>query len=230
VLLLASVVIGVVTGVFLRSFLVKRLDQQLVQAGGRYSASLEHTPDENDHDADNAVPGQSAGTLGVRLVRGRVSQAAVVNAKGENAPVRLSAGDLTALNRARVGGPARSVDLSSIGDYRIRADRGRDGDVQLTGLPLHPVHETLARLAAVELGVFAGVLVVGGLIGTVLIRRTMRPLARLTTTAREVSELPLTAADTEIPRPIAPTHPASEIEHLDAAFTHMLDNVHEALT
>jgi two-component system OmpR family sensor kinase len=78
ILLLACALLGGVTALFLRSFLVRQLDGQLAAAGGRFSASLERgrlAPGGEDGDADNAVPGQSVGTIGVRLVGGRVSQA-----------------------------------------------------------------------------------------------------------------------------------------------------------
>ena len=127
------------------------------------------------------------------------------------------------------GGPAQTKDLDAVGDYRLQAVSGRDGAIQITGLPLHPVNDTLARLALVELTVFGVVVLAGAVVTTVVVRRTMHPLARLTATALEVSELPLTAAGTELPMPAAPDDPTSEVDQMGAAFTHMLEHVRGAL-
>jgi two-component system OmpR family sensor kinase len=85
ILLAACAVLGAATALFLRAFLLAQLDNQLAAAGGRFSASLEHgqlAPGGDDGDADNAVPGQSVGTIGIRLVGGRVTQAAEVSEDG----------------------------------------------------------------------------------------------------------------------------------------------------
>ena len=232
ILLVASAVLGVVTVLFLRSFLINRLDQQLTQAGGRYSASLERGvsgPGGSDGDADNAVPGQSTGTVGVRLLNGKVTQAAIVTDDGKNENLHLGAADVTALRRLVPGGSPTTVDLRAAGDYRLQAVAGRDGDIQITGLPLHPINDTLARLVLVEASLFGLILIAGGVVSAVVVRRTMRPLARLTATALEVSELPLTAAGTELPRPLVPDDPTSEVDQMSVAFTHMLEHVRGAL-
>ena len=232
ILLVTSAVLGVVTVLFLRSFLINRLDQQLAAAGGRYSASLERgagEPDGNDGDADNAVPGQSTGTVGVRLLKGKVTQAAIVTDDGKNRDLTLEAGDVAALRELVPGGAAKTKDLQAVGDYRLQASAGRDGDIQITGLPLHPINDTLARLVLVESSLFVVVLLAGGVVSAVVVRRTMRPLARLTATALEVSELPLTAAGTELPRPLVPEDPTSEVDQMSVAFTHMLEHVRGAL-
>ncbi|MCW2549564.1 MAG: histidine kinase [Mycobacterium sp.] len=229
ILVAASAVLGVATALFLRSFLVDRLDQQLAEAGGRYSAGLERGQGTNDGDADNATPGQAEGTVGVRLLNGKVTNAAIVTPQGKNRNLDFSAGDVAALRELVPGGSARSEDLKTVGDYRLQAVVGRDGDVQITGLPLHPVTETLARLALVEGALFVVILIAGGAVTTLVVRRTMRPLGLLTATATEVSELPLTDADTELPRTVLPSEPASEVDQMSVAFTHMLEHVRKAL-
>ncbi len=229
ILLVTSAALGVVTVLFLRSFLINRLDQQLAQAGGRYAASLDRGGESAGPEADDAVPGQSAGTIGVRLVNGTATQAAIITDDGTNRDLRFDASDTAALRALRAGGPARTKDLDAVGDYRLQAVAGPDGEIQITGLPLHPVNDTLARLALVELTVFGVVLMAGAVVTAVVVRRTMRPLGRLTATALEVSELPLTAAGTELPRPETPSDPISEVDQMGAAFTHMLEHVRGAL-
>lgn len=232
ILLVTFAVLGVTTVLFLRSFLVSRLDEQLAQAGGRYSASLEHgqnNPGGNDGDADNAVPGQSTGTIGVRLVDGQVKQAAIVTPKGKNRAVVFGAGDIAELRELVVGGHPRSLKLDAVGAYRLQAAAGRDGDVQITGLPLHQVSDTLAELVLVEGTLFAVILVAGAVVSAIVVRRTMRPLAHLTQTALEVSELPLADPGIELPRTVLPTEPSSEVDQMAVAFNHMLEHLRRSL-
>jgi two-component system OmpR family sensor kinase len=229
ILVAASAVLGVSTALFLRSFLVNRLDQQLAEAGGRYSSGLERGQGKSDGDADNAVPGQSEGTVGVRLLNGEVTSAAIVTPQGKNRTLHFSAADVAALRSLAPGGGPRTHDLTTVGDYRLQAVAGRDGDVQITGLPLHPVNETLARLALVEGALFVIILIAGAGATTLVVRRTMRPLARLTDTATRVSELPLADAGTELPRADSPAEPVSEVDQMGVAFGHMLEHVRTAL-
>lgn len=77
-LFVSCAILTAVTAVGLHSYLVHRLDQQLVEAGNRYAVSLEHP---SDHDADNSfssVVGQATGTLGARILRGQVTAAGIV--------------------------------------------------------------------------------------------------------------------------------------------------------
>ena len=187
VLLVACATLGVATALFLRSFLTQRLDDELAAAGGRLSISLENGRGVG-HDGDDAVPGQSPGTLGVRLVAGRVTDAVVVRENGTDQPVTFAP---AALDRVRTGAGPVSVDLRALGDYRVQAVAGRDGDVQLTGLPLRPVGVVLTRLAVIESVVFAVVVSAGAVGTTVLVRRVLRPLETVAATAAEVVRLPL---------------------------------------
>src|SRR6202012_4942788 len=77
--------VAVVTAFALRTFLVQRLDEQLIAAGNRFSLSLEHP---SDHDADNEgdlseTQGQAFGTLGARSLNGTVTAISVI---GHDAP------------------------------------------------------------------------------------------------------------------------------------------------
>ena len=225
ILLAACAVLGAATALFLRSFLLGQLDSQLAAAGGRFSVSLERG---GDGDGDEAVPGQSVGTIGIRLLGGKVTQAAQVGEDGTNRPLAFTPADTARLVALRPGGHASGADLS-IGDFRLLAVAGRDGDVQVTGLPLHPVKETLARLAVIEATLFGVIVLAGGTATAVVVRRTLQPLERVSATALQVSQLPLTAADTVLPDSIGPADPTSEIDRVSVAFDHMLEHVRSAL-
>ena len=241
-LLVAGLVVGVVSELFVRHFLLARVDEQLVSAGGRYAASLEHAgrhrnpageragTDSRDGDADDVIPGLSEGTIGIRVLHGRITQAAVVGDDGATNPVRLDPASAAEVRRIRPGTGAHSVDLHALGDYRIRAVPGQDGDVQLTGLPLRPVNKTLAELLVVEVALFAGLVVVGATAAAVVVRRSLRPLDQLAANALEVSTLALTGGDEPLPTTAAPRRSAREVDQVSEAFDRMLDRVRHAMS
>ncbi|HEU4677030.1 MAG TPA: HAMP domain-containing sensor histidine kinase [Motilibacteraceae bacterium] len=241
VLLVAGLVVGVVSELFVRHFLLARVDEQLVSAGGRYAASLEHpahedsedragVPDTHDHDADDVIPGQAEGTLGIRVRHGRITQAGVVGDDGVTRRVSLDPASAAAVRRVRPDTGAHSVDLHALGDYRVRAVSGEHGEVQVTGLPLDPVDETLAELLVVEVALFAGLVVVGGVAAGVVVRRSLRPLDQLSSNALEVSTLALTGGDEPLPTTAAPAQSAREVDQVSEAFDRMLERVRHAMS
>jgi two-component system, OmpR family, sensor kinase len=231
VLLGAGVLVGVVSELSVRHFLISRLDQQLVAAGGRYAATLQ--PPDGDHrpDADghHVIPGQSAGTLGIRLVGGTVAQAVMVGEDGDTDPVTLNAANTATVRGLQPGPDPRGMDLPGVGDYRIRVVRGPDGDIQLTGLPLHPVNETLLQLFVVEAIFFALLVLLGGLAAGHFVRRTLGPLEQLSHTALEVSTLALTGPEDSLPTTSSPNHSSTEVDRVSQALDRMLDRMRQAM-
>lgn len=104
--------------------------------------------------------------------------------------------------------------------------RGDDQDVLITGLPLHPVEETLHRLEAVEAVVFGAALVATGIAGALWVRLSLRPLRRVTVQAVNVARLPLASGEIAMPEPLADTDPATEVGN---ALNHMLGHIEDAL-
>lgn len=235
VLVVAGLVVGAVSEVSVRHFLISRIDDQLVSAGGRYAASLEHdrqhepAEDKGKHDPDDVIPGQTEGTLGIRLHADHIAQAIVVGHDGTTHPVALTVADAAAVHRITAGN-TQDVDLSSLGDYRVRAAHGHDGDTQITGLPLRPVNETLVQLLMVEAALFAALVVLGGAAAGLVVRRRLRPLDHLAHTALEVSTLALAGGDQRLPSTAAPKRSTREVDQVSASFDRMLDRVRTAMT
>ncbi|MGW8397043.1 ATP-binding protein [Streptomyces lydicus] len=226
-LALACLAVGVTTALALEGFLVRRLDQQLSAAAGRFAVSLEH---EARPDADNRpdTRGQSDGTFGARLLHGTPTQAAVVRQQTD-AAVPLTADDRRALAGLPTDGTGHSVRLSALGRYRVNAVTGDDGDVLVTGLPLHPVEETVHRLEAVEAAVFGGALVITGVLGALWVRLSLRPLRRATTTASRVAELPLASGEVAMPAPVPVADARTEVGQVGTALNRLLGHVGNAL-
>ncbi|MFI7005314.1 sensor histidine kinase [Streptomyces sp. NPDC050145] len=234
--------VGGAAVVELNGFLTERLDQQLSAAGSAFAASIEHpggAPDSggtgNDHDGDEHADTrrQAAGTLGVYERDGRVVDAAVVRDGDDPAGLTadLSAADRRALAAVPVDGRGHRVDLSVLGDYRVMAWPGRDGDTLMTGLPLRGVEDAVRRLELVAGGVFGIALVGAGIAGALWVRWSLRPLSRIAGTARRVSELPLASGEVALPARVPDTRPrSSEVDQVTLAFNRMLGHVENALT
>ncbi|WP_327123628.1 sensor histidine kinase [Streptomyces sp. NBC_01727] len=225
---LACLVVGITTALALRGFLMGRLDEQLSASGGRFAASLEH---EAEPDADNRpdTRGQAEATFGARLLNGTVTQAAVVD-EATDQPLHLTPSDRRALAGIPVDGSGHSIRLSTLGGYRVTAVQGDDQDILITGLPLHPVEETLHRLEAVEAVLFGAALVVTGIAGALWVRISLHPLQRVTARAAEVAGLPLASGEVAMPGPLPDTDPRTEVGQVGTALNHMLGHVEDALT
>ncbi|MFF0288606.1 sensor histidine kinase [Streptomyces sp. NPDC005262] len=226
-LALACLVVGITTALALRGFLMGRLDEQLSASGGRFAASLEH---EAEPDADNRpdTRGQAEATFGARLLNGTVTQAAVVD-EATDRPLHLTLRDRRVLAEVPVDGSGHSIRLSTLGGYRLTAVHGDDQDILITGLPLHPVEETVHRLEAVEAVLFGAALVVTGIVGALWVRISLRPLQRVTAQAAEVAGLPLASGEVAMPEPLPDTDPRTEVGQVGTALNHMLGRVEDAL-
>ncbi|WP_052864263.1 sensor histidine kinase [Streptomyces niger] len=226
-LAVACLAVGTTTVIALEHFLVRRLDQQLSASGGRFAASLEHG---ERPDADNRpdTRGQSDGTFGARLLGGRVTQASVVRDETQ-ATVPLTDTDRRALADVPVGEDGHTVRLSALNHYRVTAVAGDDGDVLITGLPLHPVEETVHRLELVEALVFGAALAATAVAGALWVRVSLRPLDRVAATAVEVTRMPLASGQVALPEPLPPSDPDTEVGQVATALNRMLGHVGDAL-
>ncbi|SDI77586.1 two-component system, OmpR family, sensor kinase [Actinokineospora alba] len=230
VVLLAMVclVIGVVTLVVLRAFLVAQLDRQLTDAGMRASdyVGRDQGPPRGRPPID--APGQGPGTLNVLVYDGRVLDAKLQRTTGsrDDLPTAL----LPTLAALPVDGTVRERDLRGLGPYRLIATRAGPATV-VTGLPMDSVDETLWTVGFVLGAVSLLGLTVAGVAGVVIVRRTLRPLDRMAETARRVAELPLDRGEVALPDRVeaADTDPRTEVGQVGSALNKMLGHVAGAL-
>ncbi len=227
-LLVGCAAVGFATTVAVQHFLMGRLDQQLSLAATRYAVSLEHNDQDTDNHPETATVGQTVGTLGARLLNGRVTSAGVV-ADPQN-PVAVSDDARRAIQGLGADSTPRTVFLPGLGDYRIQVTRGQEGDSLVSGLPIHPVEETLQVVTLTEGLVFVAVLLVIGVIGGFAVRRALRPLERVAATALRVSELPLSSGDVNLHERVPAGDERTEVGQVASAVNHMLVQIESALT
>src|SRR6266540_1969491 len=225
-LALVCVLLGVLTEVTLSKVLYSRMDGQLAAAAGR---SFRANPgDSDDHDLPGPggdrpeveIPqGQGAGTLAARLIGGSVDTAEYLDDQGEVRTLPSAAAELT---RLPVDGRPHTLHLDGLGDYRLLAREMPDGDVLITGLPLAEVRITLVTIGVAEAIVIGLALVFAGVVGAILIRRELRPLARVAATAGRVTQLPLDRGEVALAERVADTDPRTEVGQVGAAINLML--------
>lgn len=211
-------------------FLTKQLDTQLKQASDRAREFGGRPAPGNSGGRSDPLEarGQSIGTLNARIADGAVGNAGFLG--GDATRKSLSPDDEETLLALTPNGIPVDRTLS-FGAYRLSAAQSPQGDVIVTGLPLAEKQNTQSSLVWTMVVVSAGGLVLIGLAGTVLIRRTMQPLEQLSEVATKVSRLPLDAGEVALAVrvPASAANPGTEVGSVGYALNQMLDNVSSAL-
>jgi two-component system, OmpR family, sensor kinase len=225
------VVIGTATTIAVHQFQLNQLDQQLMSAGTRTNAAL-HPPGlpERDENPGPEPPlGQGPGTVTAHYRHGRFDWAKIVNSTG--AWDDLSGAQTTTLASLPPRERPYTYSLPGLGDYRLLVGQAPDGDLLVTGLPLAGLESTQRWLILVELAIGLAAILLAAALGTVIIRRTLRPLRRVAATARRVAELPLDRGEVALPVrvPDVDTDPRTEVGQVGAALNRMLGHVGAAL-
>ncbi|HEX7202581.1 MAG TPA: HAMP domain-containing sensor histidine kinase [Arthrobacter sp.] len=220
--------VGLFSYASMDSFLTRQLDEQLSQAAAR-SNDPGRPPAGGFNGRDPLDSrGQSVGTLNARILNGQVNSGGFLTSNTTRSP--LSSEDKQVLLALETDAPPVDTTLSN-GDYRLIAVRTTFGDVLVTGLPLAAKESTLASLVWTFVFVSLAGLLLIGLVGTVLIRRTMKPLEQLSEVATRVSKLPLDAGEVALAVRVPPSNsnPGTEVGSVGHALNLMLDNVANAL-
>jgi len=232
---LVSVLVGIVTTLTVRQFLLARLDDQVVTAALRQRTGgppggpgFGTTPCAVVPDVPSAtiIIGQPPGTLLGRF--GPTCRSAVVVTDSGRLH-SLGRADLAALADLESDNSPQTVHLS-IGDYRVVVADGLSADT-VTGLPTSQVTDTVRRLALWEAAVALLAALVAGALGQWVVRRQLAPLRRVAATATAVTALPLDSGEvatmTRVPSDL--TDPASEVGQVGSALNAMLGHVERAL-
>ncbi len=186
-------------------------------------------------------PGLGDKTFGARLAHGVFTSAGVVQdttSGAKTVQIKLTAADqgtLKALSAESLPPAGDSLstytrDLPSLGaDYRLTAVLGQDGATLITGLPMTLMNRTLSNVAITSLIVSAVVLLLAGVLGTLLVRLSLRPLERVASTATQVADLPLESGEVELPAGVPDTDPDTEAGRVGTAFNRMLGHIQATL-
>ena len=235
-LALACAVVGGATYLAASRFLLIQLDSQLQASAQLYAAACQKhggpppamgNPPQGGPNAPGcgSFPGQAQNTLDASLHGGRFTSHNVVSGQ-----CVLNQWEKNTLAGLPADGQPHTVNLPSLkASYRLVANTTAGGDVLVTGLPMTSMNATLHDLLLTELAVFGGVLVLAGVLGTGLVRISLRPLRRVAATASQVTELPLADGSAALPVRVLDINPRTEVGQVAVAFNRMLGHVESAL-
>ncbi|MGW6003487.1 sensor histidine kinase [Oerskovia enterophila] len=175
-------------------------------------------------------PGQGAGTINVVYEDGTVRFAGYIDASGTLQ--QLTDEQVAELETVPADDRPHTVEVSDLGSFRAVATTTQRGEPSITAMSTAGVTETLEGYLLVEAGLVAAGIVLASVLGTWLVRRSLRPLDSLADAAVHVSELPLDRGEVEeIPRVDEQfTDERTEVGQVGAALNRMLDHVEASLT
>ncbi|MGH3272493.1 MAG: hypothetical protein ACRDN1_26015, partial [Trebonia sp.] len=224
-LALGCATVGVVTYLAIQRALANELDNQLQAATRVANTCLDHWLDADgdggDNNTDNnnntgqpaqgtsASPpmtpdceGLGTGTLLAYLYHGQWVGYVVPDEITLSAADKATLGAITPSHMPGSGGPpaptyTRNLTSADSGGeaYSITVAADSSGATYVTGLSLSGTHDLLKDVALAEIGVFGAALVLAGVLGTVWVRLSLRPLRRVAVTASRVAELPLESGE-----------------------------------
>ncbi|MFC8303470.1 sensor histidine kinase [Specibacter sp. NPDC057265] len=239
-ILLASIcaTVGIVSHLAMNNYLSAQLDSGLQEAAARSFGPKGPPPNASASPSEpltGSQPdpldtrGQRPGTLVALFSDDADIASAVVQTDGT--AVALSTADLLLVGQVDPAGGPKELELSS-GHYRLQASTAitRDGEVLVTGLSTTERDSILDSLLLATTSVSLAGLGLIGLIGTIMIRRSLRPLDELSAVATTVSTLPLESGEAAIHVRIPPmaSEPGTEIGEVGVAFNNMLDHLTRA--
>jgi two-component system OmpR family sensor kinase len=226
-------VAGAATYVSLRSFLLTRVDQQLVEAqapvGIALTRALEGEEAPFPADGQAGRPLLPPGTYGdLRDTEGNVLNA-----------VTFSYGD------GEVATPAVPAPLPDLEDGIATFSTGSDGDAgvafrvlaqELTGgervfvvaVPLTEVQQTLGRLVVIEVLVTIAVLVALAAVAWWRVKLELRPLEAMAATAGTIAATAGTLAAGDLSPRVEPAEAKTEVGRLGLALNRMLQRIEQA--
>jgi two-component system OmpR family sensor kinase len=231
-----GLIVGATAEIYLRSTLYQQLDARLVDMNNR---ALHRPPGFRSGGGgfpDNPPPGAQVHEIILRVTGTAVLDGGIVvlgtgpDGYYDNQYDGLS--DTTVAKLASVNpNEPTDVDLGGdLGGYRVILTPV-DGGVNIAALPLADTQRTLLQVALVTGGGVLVAVLIAGVAGAVIVRRTLAPLSRVAATATRVSELRLDRGEVRLAQrvPDADTDARTEVGQVGAALNRMLDHVGNAL-
>jgi two-component system OmpR family sensor kinase len=234
-LALLGLIVGATAQIYLRSSLYTQLDTRLVEMNDR----VLHRPGgfrPAPQFTDTPPPGAQVGEIILRISTteldgGIVALTTDSNGDYDNKYAILTAAAVAQLTAVPPNNQPTDVDLGgNLGDYRVVSTPVGDG-VSIAALPLADTQSTLLQFALVTGGGVLVAVLIAGVAGAVIVRRTLAPLSRVAATATRVSELRLDRGEVQLAQrvPEADTDAGTEVGQVGAALNRMLDHVGNAL-
>lgn len=245
VVLLVTVGLAAASALALRTQLVEQVDRGVEQASERLAHGFGDgpdapgqqpdgtggTPDPGDppDDPSRFPAGTGPGSAVLRYDGGEIVLAEYVSPTLER--VALDEAQVAALEDVPADGAAHDVDLPDLGSFRAVHRTTDDGQPVVVASSTESVDATVEKYVLIEVALGAAGLLAAVLLGTWLVRRSLRPLDDVAAAASRVSELELAQGEIDaIPRvPDDLTDERTEVGQVGAALNRMLENVETSL-
>ena len=213
----------------LRSFLLHRVDQQLMASRAAVGRGLRQSPTRTISPATLDQVAPPVAFVEVRNAAGRVVALHVPSSLSGSSPEPRLPTALHPPAAPRVGFPSRERALqfdvgavSGTGRYRVLVSSlPGSADVLIVAVSLDDVTATLQRLLHIELLIGAGLLIALALATFWLLRRGLRPLERISQVAGGIAQ-----GDLDVR--VSPADSRSEIGRLGLALNGMLERLEDA--
>jgi two-component system, OmpR family, sensor kinase len=219
----ALLVADAATYVSLRSFLLNRVDEQLVEAWAPVSIALTRTLEAQQPTSPAEARGDllPPGTYGAWLdAEGKVRDWVVFTYGDDEIATPVLPAPLPQSDEG-VAIFSTGSEIDGV-DFRVLARTISDtGSAFVVAVPLTEVQRTLGRLLLVEVFVTVAALLGLGAIAWWLVRRELRPLEDMATTAGAI-------AGGDLSRRVEPAEPVTEVGRLGLALNRMLERIEQA--
>ena len=229
VMTVTLVIVAAATFFSLRAWTTESIDNSLVQAKSHVYA------DNNDRGAVNeAVQAWTSSGATVYLVTATGAAPLSANIPGAPEPQQVSAADAAALRSVPTGPAAAPVTITLDAQGKSRAvavqvTTSSGSGSLVAAIPLSKADAIAARLLLVEVVAITIALIVAGIIATIFVRRSMRPLEEVAETAADVAALNLEHGDVDIPARVHDPIATTEVGQVGLAVNAMLDHVESSL-
>ena len=228
-----SLLIGAVTTLGMRAWLMDRLDNDVRGAASRAAGA----PGLVMGNRPPVIPG---GEDGGRRFLGQPGLLSVFYTDaGDVGFVVSERGEFTPLDNATIDAlrsagddRAETIEVPGHGTYRVMVARTDAGGEVLAGLPTDDVDEATLSLVRWEVALALLGILAAALAGTAVVRRQLRPLTEVAATAHAVAELPLDEGDIGVTErvPAHLTDPRTEAGQVGLALNQLLAHVESSLS
>ncbi|HWH96894.1 MAG TPA: ATP-binding protein [Pseudolysinimonas sp.] len=220
-----AIAISVVTVAASRGQQVARLDGLLIAASDRSSVAVD-AGFSGPGSIVEILPGQGAGAVGMVIDEGRVFAGYIGTDGADRA---LDASQLARLEAVPDDRQPVTVGLGDLGAYRVVSTPLSDGRIVVNGLSLAEADAATSSLIQTIAAVSLAAIALALLLGALVVRVALRPLARIVDTASRVSELPLETGEVSMPDRVPVDRLGTEVGQVGAALNRLLGKVETSL-
>ncbi|WP_037821222.1 histidine kinase dimerization/phospho-acceptor domain-containing protein, partial [Streptomyces sp. NRRL S-146] len=220
--LVVFAVVGTALTTYMRDYLSAQLDTQLAQAQIAQSKSIA------DYGTLSGKKYYSWFYAVYNVSDGRTE----LRRPEDPADLPKDVDDFTSLARAQTAAHTellRTEHLKGAGTYRLRACEVEPGVVLVSAAPLEDIEDTVGQLITIQVVTFALALLALVVFGRRMLRRGLKPLSDMASTAHGIASHDLTESAARLPLRADGRDGGPEVDELRTAFNTMLEHIDDSL-